>query len=266
MNIWTNLTIWLAAGILYLVVRLITATCTIVVELGRENLDELIKNPRPVVFSFWHNMMFILLYYFSFRVIPRGIPLNVLVSQSRDGDLMSRTARLFGANTTRGSSSRGGREAFQALLKTIKHESRSVIMAPDGPKGPVYKFQLGTAILSRSTGAPIVPIGYACTRAWLFRSWDQFFIPKPFSKIAMSIGEPYTVPRRLADDDALEAERQKLELRMMEMVHKAENYLSERYGRVDSRVDMEQAAAYQKRAAERTAIKMDVPLPSTQSE
>lgn len=263
MSIWKNLTTWLAACLLYLVIRLITATCTIVVELGREHLDELIENPRPVVFSFWHNNMFILLYYFSFRVIPRGIPLNVLVSQSKDGELMSRTAQLFGALTTRGSSTRGGRAAFQALLKTIKHEKRSVIMAPDGPKGPVYKFQFGTAILSQSTGAPIVPIGYACTRAWRFRSWDQFFIPKPFSKIAMSLGEPYTVPRRLADEDGQEAERQKLENRMMAMVHKAENYLEEKYGRVDSRVDMEQAAAYQKSKAEREAIKNGPHLPST---
>ncbi|MCR9144789.1 MAG: lysophospholipid acyltransferase family protein [bacterium] len=259
MSIWKNFTNWLAAGLLYLVVRLITATCTIVVELGKEHLDDLVENPRPAVFSFWHNNMFILLYYFSARVIPRGIPLNVLVSQSNDGEFMSHTANLFGAKTTRGSSTRGGREAFQALLKTIKRDQRSVIMAPDGPKGPVYKFQFGTAILSQSTGAPIVPIGYACTRAWPFRSWDQFFIPKPFSKIAMSIGEPYIVPRKLDGEGGQEAERQQLEERMMAMVRRAEDYLEEKYGRVDSRVDMDQAAAYQKRKAEREALKHSPP-------
>ena len=74
----------------------------------------------------------------------------------------------------------------------------------------------------------------------------------------MGIGEPYTVPRRLADDAAVEAERKELERRMMDMIHKAENYLEENYGRVDSRVDMEQALAYQKRKAEREAKKKEL--------
>lgn len=258
MSIWQNSLNWFIAGILYVVVRLITMTCTIV-ELGKEHIDDLVEQPRPVIFSFWHNNMFVLLYYFSFYVIRRGIPLNVLVSQSNDGDFMSLTAQLFGANTTRGSSSKGGREAFQALLKSIKREKRSIIIAPDGPRGPVYEFQPGTAILSQSTGAPIVPIGYACTKVWKFRSWDQFFIPKPFSKIAMSIGEAYIVPRKLAGAEGMEAERVQLEGRMMAMVHRAENYLEEKYGLVESRVDMEQAAAYQKRKAEREALRNGVP-------
>lgn len=254
MSIREKLLNWLIAALLYVVVRLITMTCQIV-ELGKEHIDDLVETPRPVVFSFWHNNMFVLLYYFSFYVIKRGIPLNVLVSQSGEGDFMSLTAQFFGANTTRGSSSKGGREAFQALLKSIKREKRSIIIAPDGPKGPVYQFQSGTAILSQSTGAPIVPIGYACTKCWKFRSWDQFFIPKPFSKIAMSIGEPYTVPRKLDGPNGMEVERAQLEKRMMAMVHRAEDYLEEKYGLVESRVDMEQALAYQKRKAEREALK-----------
>ena len=137
-----------------------------------------------------------------------------------------------------------------------------MIIAPDGPKGPVYQFQPGTAILSQATGAPIVPIGYACTRVWKFRSWDQFFIPKPYSKIAMSIGEPYTVPRQPDGPNGMEAERRDLERRMMAMARRAEDVLEERYGVVESRVDMEQAVAYQQRKAEREALRENSPQPA----
>ncbi len=233
-----------------------------VVEQGKEHLEDLIANPRPAIFSFWHNTIFYMVYYHAYQVIRRGIPLNVLISQSKDGALLARTAQLYGSRAARGSSTRGGREAFQALLKTIKREGGSVVPPPDGPKGPVYQFQAGTVVLSQSTGAPVVPIGYACTRAWVFRSWGQFIVPKPFSKIAVGIGEPYTVPRKLADEAAFEAERQKLEDKMMAMIRKAENYLEEHYGRVDSRTNMDQAREYQRRKAEREARKHGRPVPS----
>lgn len=255
MSMWKSAMTWMAAGLSYVGIRLISMTCTIVVEQGKEHLDDLLANPRPMAFSFWHNTIFFMVYYHSFGVIKKGIPLNVLISQSKDGEFTARTAQLFGARAARGSSSRGGREAFQTLLKTVKKEKGSVVTTPDGPRGPVYKFQMGTVILSQVTGAPVLPIGYACTRAWVFRSWDQFIVPKPFSKIAIGIGEPYTVPRKLDGDAAVEAERQELENRMMAMIHKAENYLEEKYGRVDSRVDMQQVAEYQKRKAEREAKK-----------
>ncbi|MEQ9367220.1 MAG: lysophospholipid acyltransferase family protein [Leptospirales bacterium] len=252
---WKNALTWLSAGLSYLTIRLICMTCTIVVEQGKEHLDDLLRNPRPAIFSFWHNTIFFMVYYHAYRVIKKGVRLNVLISQSNDGERIARTAQLYGARAARGSSTRGGREAFQVLLKTVKKEKGSVVTTPDGPNGPVYQFQMGTVVLSQVTGAPVLPIGYACTRAWVFRSWDQFIVPKPFSKIAVGIGEPYTVPRKLADDAAIEGERLELERRMMAMIHKAENYLEETYGRVDSRTDMQQAAAYQKRKAEREAKK-----------
>ena len=265
MNAFRNMMMWVVAGLSYTAIRLISMTCTIVVEQGKEHLDDLIANPRPAIFSFWHNTIFFMVYYHAYWVIRNGIDLNVLISQSKDGEIIARTAMLYGARAARGSSTRGGREAVQNLLKTIKREKKSIVTTPDGPKGPVYEFQLGTLVISQTTGAPVVPIGYACTRAWVFRSWDQFIVPKPFSKIAVGIGEPYTVPRKLADEAAVERERQELERRMMDMIHKAENYLEETYGRVDSRTNMQQAADYQKRKAEREAMKHGRPLPGTEN-
>lgn len=103
MSMWKNALTWFAAGLSYLAIRLISITCTIVVEQGKEHLDELIQNPRPAIFSFWHNTIFFMVYYHAYWVIKKGIPLNVLISQSKDGELIARTAQLYGSRAARGS-------------------------------------------------------------------------------------------------------------------------------------------------------------------
>ena len=45
--------------------------------------------------------------------------------------------------------------------------------------------------------------------SWTLKSWDRTQIPKPFTTVAMAIGEPIYIPRD-ADDAALETWRQQL--------------------------------------------------------
>jgi hypothetical protein len=40
----------------------------------------------------------------------------------------------------------------------------------------------------------MVPLACAAERAWYLRRWDNFMIPKPFSRIVLAIGEPLNVP------------------------------------------------------------------------
>jgi hypothetical protein len=40
----------------------------------------------------------------------------------------------------------------------------------------------------------MVPLACAAERAWYLRRWDNFMIPKPFSRIVLAIGEPLDVP------------------------------------------------------------------------
>jgi hypothetical protein len=67
-------------------------------------------------------------------------------------------------------------------------------MIPDGPRGPRGVAQPGVIALARFTGCPIVPLSFSATRAWRLRSWDEFLIPKPFSKAVVCFGPPMTVP------------------------------------------------------------------------
>jgi lysophospholipid acyltransferase (LPLAT)-like uncharacterized protein len=41
---------------------------------------------------------------------------------------------------------------------------------------------MGAVLLAKKTGHPIVPVTMALARYWKLPSWDQFQIPKPFTK------------------------------------------------------------------------------------
>jgi len=70
-------------------------------------------------------------------------------------------------------------------------------------------------------GVPIVPLGFAARRAWRLPSWDRHLIPKPFSKVVITVGNPYTVPREM-DSDAVEHWRSDLEQRVNLLMAAAE--------------------------------------------
>ncbi len=83
----------------------------------------------------------------------------------------------------------------------------------DGPRGPAQVAQPGAVWLAKATGNPIVPFHIEADRHWTVRSWDRTQIPKPFSHVAIAIGEPIDVPPD-ADDSAMEQARLTLEGRL----------------------------------------------------
>lgn len=151
----------------------------------------------PVIVAFWHNRLAMMPYCW-----PSARPFHMLISAHPDGQLIARTVRHFGIETVAGSSTRGGSEALRSLVRLIK-SGVSVGITPDGPRGPRNEFKPGAILLAQLSGKPIVPIAYAAARARLFRTWDRFVLPWPFTRIAIAIGEPRVVPKRL-DGEGLE--------------------------------------------------------------
>ena len=94
----------------------------------------------------------------------------------------------------------------------------------DGPRGPARVAQPGAVWLAKATGNPIVPFHIEASRHWTLRSWDRTQIPKPFSNVAIAIGEPIEVPptrtmRRLEQARlTLEARLTALEARALAML------------------------------------------------
>ena len=108
----------------------------------------------------------------------------VMISQSRDGELAARLAERLGLVPVRGSSKRGGTTALAAILKALK-ENPAVIHIVDGPAGPKGIVKPGLISMAQISGAAILPVIVSVDRAWILRSWDQFLVPKPFSKVTI---------------------------------------------------------------------------------
>jgi lysophospholipid acyltransferase (LPLAT)-like uncharacterized protein len=149
-----------------------------------------VEGNAPCIHAFWHRYQLMM----CFTRRNRGI--RVLVSRSGDGELIARALELFGYETARGSSSRGGAAALKAMLEAVAGGA-SLGVTPDGPRGPYRSLQPGTAAMAQKTGAPILPCGWAGSRVKELRSWDRFLIPLPFGRYEVVFGAPL----RLASDE-----------------------------------------------------------------
>ena len=150
----------------------------------REDLEQRLKG---FIYAFWHGRQVFLVY------LHKGDRLSTMISQSRDGEIIARVCRSFGLGAARGSSSRGGREAFLEM-KRLLEEGWRVAFTPDGPRGPLHEVQPGVLLLAQMSGRPIVPVACGAKRRWIFAGgWDHFMVPKPFNRIAMVYGEPLRV-------------------------------------------------------------------------
>ena len=131
------------------------------------------------IFCFWHQCVLPCTFYY------RRTGATIIVSQSFDGELITRILELFGFRTTRGSSSRGAREGLLGLKRVIE-SGKPAIFTADGPRGPIYRTKMGPIRLAQMTGARIGAFHLQPEHAWTMRSWDCFLVPKPFTRIAVS--------------------------------------------------------------------------------
>lgn len=138
---------------------------------------------EPVAIVLWHNRLFLASEFF--RRYRRHRPTYALVSGSRDGAWLAAFFAVFGLRSVRGSSSRGGREAAGALIATLR-DGNDIGITPDGPRGPMYDFKEGAFIVARRAGAPVLLLGWRFESAWRLKSWDGFYVPKPFSRVHLT--------------------------------------------------------------------------------
>jgi len=169
-----------------------TAGHLLVLALGRswrirhvdgENVDAARSGGTPVLFAFTHGVLLPLVF------THRGREARVLISQSRDGEIITRIIRRFGFLAIRGSSSRGGQRALLEMVAAAR-EGHDLGITPDGPRGPRGSVEPGVVRIAAEAGIPIVPMGVSADRAWRARSWDRFLVPKPWARVWVATGPP----------------------------------------------------------------------------
>ncbi|NIQ11052.1 MAG: lysophospholipid acyltransferase family protein, partial [Gammaproteobacteria bacterium] len=146
-------------------------------------LEELWGSGCNVIFATWHDQLLLIPPVYS------GNSAKVLISSSKDGELIARTVAHFSIGAIRGSSSRGGREAL-VEMKALANEPVDLGITPDGPKGPRHVAKFGVVQLARVTGRPIVPLAFVCSRGHRFNSWDKFLLPFPWGRAVYRVGKP----------------------------------------------------------------------------
>jgi lysophospholipid acyltransferase (LPLAT)-like uncharacterized protein len=159
--------------------------------------------PAKGIFCFWHRCTLPCGWYF------RKFRCSILISQSFDGELIARTLGLLGYNSVRGSSSRGGAAGILALQGVLER-GLPVVFTADGPRGPIYQTKIGPVKLAQMTGEEIGGFYLLPERSWVMRSWDEFLIPKPFSRVAVSWARAVAASAPGDSAEALEMKRQEL--------------------------------------------------------
>jgi lysophospholipid acyltransferase (LPLAT)-like uncharacterized protein len=163
--------------------------------LDRAEYTAALANGERFVYAFWHSGILPAAY------LRRGEGIAVLVSQHRDGELITRLIERLGYVAARGSSTRGGDQGTREMLAWAAL-GRHLAVTPDGPRGPAEQVKAGAFYLAARTGRRVVPIGFGASPAWLLRSWDRFRVPKPFARVCVTHGAPLALEPEGDDAEA----------------------------------------------------------------
>ena len=169
---------------------------------------------HPYFFAVWHNRLLLLPSIFRRFLSTRQAA--ALISASRDGDLLAAFVERYGYATIRGSTSRKGASALRRLAEVFA-AGTNIVITPDGPRGPVYQLGQGVIFLAQKCDAEVVPGSMEFSSSWRFKSWDRFFIPRPFSTVRIIFGVPLRIAPTPTGEE-FEAERLRLERAVLNLV------------------------------------------------
>lgn len=190
----------IAPYLLRALLNVIWKTCRVVKIHGEEHLEKLIDSQKPFIPVYWHQNH-VYGSYLMLKLKKRGVNIGFLISPSADGDMSAKVAEAWGTIAIRGSSTRTGARALRDLYLSMTKDNISPVNTSDGPTGPIHVFKPGAIMLAQLTQSKLLPISYAASKYWQLKSWDKFIIPKPFSKIVISIGKPVDIEKTLSAEE-----------------------------------------------------------------
>ncbi len=137
--------------------------------------------------------------------------LNVLISQSNDGEIVAKATEAMGIKTVRGSRGRKGAEATLKLIEKLE-QGENIAITVDGPKGPSRVVKKGVINIAKLSQVPIIPVvWYSKSLCFCkFNSWDEFRFPLGVVRSIALYGDPIYVPSD-CDEVTIEIFRKKLE-------------------------------------------------------
>ena len=177
-----------------------------------------VNNPdkMPCIYAMWHA------HQFCVHGIRHRSKLHVLVSRSRDGEIIADVVERWGFKTVRGSKGKKGAvEATMQMISILKSGENCAMMV-DGPKGPARVVKDGIIKIAKMAGVPIVPVYWYSTNPTFlkFPTWDEFRIPFFSTHLINLYGEPIYVDKDNTDEQD-EQVRLKVEKALAELEKQA---------------------------------------------
>lgn len=181
-------------------------------DVNRAAVERVWAEGGPVIACIWHNRFMLVHKMWGFG--PGFQTAKMLISQSREGGVVTHASKTVGADVIRGSSAKGGQSkgGLGALREMLRHLSHNgcICLTPDGPRGPRMRAKMSPIQLAKMSGAPIIALAWSSNRRKTFQSWDRFLLPLPFGRGARVWSEPIRVAKD-ADEAAMEDARAQLE-------------------------------------------------------
>jgi len=182
---WKNrFLVWLGQTIGPLFLRSLYVPNKWVVE-GKHNYEDALAQGKSVIIASWHSTLLVPL----MNLANKGF-YGIAGNHYPDAEIITRISNKLGWKVIRGSSTAGGRNAYERMLSILSIGGNLVAITPDGPQGPARIPKPGAIIAAQKTGALIVPVASLSTRHWKFFNWDVFYLEKPFGRIEVKYGKP----------------------------------------------------------------------------
>lgn len=194
--------------------HLMLATCKKNI-IGAEAFLAAAKKEKLIV-TLWHNRIFVSPYFFGY--LDQSINYTLFVSESRDGAWLSILANSYKNGFTLPVPKDNKFNPLRKFISVIKPNMVGAI-TPDGPRGPRYKIKPGLIIATHKANAKIVPFTWTASRFWRLNTWDKMIIPKPFSTLTITLGNPLELPSK--EEMSYSEQAQLLERTLQEFDRKA---------------------------------------------
>lgn len=189
--------------------------------IDKHYFDDVVAENRAIILAVWHGPMLAAIYRM------RNLGIYGMVGYHRDAEVIARILSRWGYNLIRGSSRDRGQEALEQSLKLAKVPGNVLAITCDGPIGPFRKMKPGVGVIAQKTDAVIVPIVSNSSRKKVITSsWDELYLPLPFSKNVVMFGEPI-YPENIEGKSRIKETIRLAEDRLNELQERADRYFDE---------------------------------------
>lgn len=140
--------------------------------------------------------------------VPNREKVNVMISNSRDGDIIAHATQTMGLKVIRGSKSQKAIQATMGMIECLQKGEIGAITV-DGPRGPKGIVHKGIISIAKTTNVPIVPVAYYSPQKNFlkFNTWDEFRFPLGFCKPVVKFGEPIYVDKDITNEGIKELQK-----------------------------------------------------------